>query len=482
MTDAPRGFLQHLLNSVAEQSRNLVDRAGFSSRARESTSGASRIDAIALPDLARLLLTSRGEASGVVIARNIMTRYLALSDDEKTRFLVALSTDFSADPAAIRTAFGTYSADPSETALHALSLVVEPPRQDVLRRLNLAPGNTAGLVQMRADVLDRLKKQPVLQALDRDFVHLFSSWFNRGFLTLKRVDWSSPANILEKIIRYEAVHTIESWDDLRRRIDPADRRCFAFFHPALADEPLIFVEVALTESIPNAIEPILAENRAPLAPEAAKTAVFYSISNCQRGLAGISFGNFLIKQVVEELKRDLPALTTFVTLSPVPGFRQWVENELVQPTSQFLAPAERTLLQALGDGQEMGDDKVDVMDGVNLASMRAATERALACYFLSARTSSGRVIDPVARFHLGNGARLERLNPLADFSAKGWRDSYAAMVNYLYDINAIEENHEAYAIRGIVTASPSVQKALKIVVPPLAQIGHTDDPKMTKAL
>ncbi len=322
----------------------------------------------------------------------------------------------------------------------------------MLRRLNLAPGNTLGLVKMREDLLEAMSAHPALAALDRDFVHLFASWFNRGFLMVRRIEWSSPAHILEKIIRYEAVHEIRSWDDLRRRIDPPDRRCYAFFHPSLADEPLIFVEVALTHEMPSAIEPILAENRMPLPPEQATHAVFYSISNCQKGLSAISFGSFLIKQVVEELRRDLPALSTFVTLSPVPGFRAWVDRQRAEPTSPFLAPEDRAVLD------DAEDERLDAPD---LAPFRAVTERLLARYLVEARTPQGRVIDPVARFHLGNGARLERLNPLADFSEKGWRESYAAMVNYLYDLPAIEENHEKFAIRGLVTASASVQEAAR---------------------
>ena len=203
----------------------------------------------------------------------------------------------------------------------------------MIRRLNRAPGGTSELVAMRADLLSAMKGHKDLAALDRDVVHLLASWFNRGFLVLRRIDWSTPANILEKIIRYEAVHEIRDWDDLRRRIDPADRRCYAFFHPALVDEPLIFVEVALTEQIPGAIAPLLAEDRQPVAIERARTAVFYSISNTQRGLGGISFGSFLIKQVVEELQRELPKLDNFVTLSPVPGFMQWLKQAPDVPLS-----------------------------------------------------------------------------------------------------------------------------------------------------
>ncbi|HRE21600.1 MAG TPA: malonyl-CoA decarboxylase [Rhabdaerophilum sp.] len=439
------GFLNELLNSIAHQGRSLVDRA------RGLAGDSGRIDAMPLADLAALLLSARGEASGVVIAREIVSRYPRLEPTERRAFLLALNNFFAASPEQIRAAFSAYDSEPSARNHARLLAAVEPPRQEVIRRLNLAPGNTGGLVRMREDLLDALPDHPELAALDNDFRHLFSSWFNRGFLVLRRIDWSSPAQILEKIIRYEAVHAIESWDDLRRRIEPADRRCYAFFHPALIDEPLIFVEVALMTERPAAIEPILAEKRDILVGAQATTAVFYSISNCQKGLAGISFGNFLIKQVVEDLRRDIPSLDTFVTLSPVPGFRQWVEAECANKASSFVSDTDRTVLASL-DGEE--SDPED-MDGAS-----RVLSPLLARYFLEARTPSGRVIDPVARFHLGNGARLERLNLFADFSAKGWRDSYAAMVNYLYDLKSIEENHERFATHGEVVASAAVSRAL----------------------
>ena len=289
-----------------------------------------------------------------------------------------------------------------------------------------------------------------LTTLDRDVVHLLSSWFNRGFLVLRRIDWSTPANILEQIIRYEAVHEIRDWDDLRRRIDPIDRRCYAFFHPALVDEPLIFVEVALTESIPAAIAPLLAEDRQPVPIERARTAVFYSISNTQRGLGGISFGNFLIKQVVEELRRELPKLENFVTLSPVPGFMQWLKQATDVPVSD----EDRALLAHL--------DEPGWFDNAELApQLRSVLEPLAAHYFLKARTSKGRLIDSVARFHLGNGARLERIDWLGDLSLKGLRESAGIMVNYLYRLEDIEKNHEAYANQGEIAASSAVKKLLK---------------------
>jgi len=303
---------------------------------------------------------------------------------------------------------------------------------------------------MRTDLLRVMKNNKDLGALDRDITHLLSSWFNRGFLVLRRIDWSSPANILEKIIRYEAVHEIRDWNDLRRRIDPVDRRCYAFFHPALVDEPLIFVEVALTENIPGAIAPLLAEDRQPVPVERARTAVFYSISNTQRGLGGISFGSFLIKQVVEELQRELPKLDTFVTLSPVPGFMQWLKQGSDLPVSE----EERALIEQL--------DKPDWHENAELAAqLRSVVEPLAAYYFLKARSSKGRLIDSVARFHLGNGARLERIDWLGDLSPKGMRESAGIMVNYLYRLEDIEKNQEAYVNQDEVAASGVVKKLLK---------------------
>jgi malonyl-CoA decarboxylase len=272
---------------------------------------------------------------------------------------------------------------------------------------------------------------------------------------LRRIDWTTPANILEKIMRYEAVHAIEGWEDLRRRLEPADRRLYGFFHPALGDEPLIFVEVALTEAIPSAIAPLLAPDRAELAPKVATTAVFYSISNAQRGLARVSFGNFLIKQVVEELKREWPRLTNFVTLSPAPGYAAWLTREASDASSSVISLQARHTLALLEKPNWSTD-----------TAAREALQRALvplaAHYFLNARTASGRIVDPVARFHLGNGARLERLNPFGDLSETALRQSRGLMVNYLYDLDHIEENHEAYANKNEVAASSAVRKLARV--------------------
>ena len=283
-------FFSDMLQSIADRSRALISR-------REPAS--ERSDG--LVELCEELLSGRGEASGVALANEILADYAGLTTGPRIAFFETLARTFGHEPARIDAAIAAWRQSPSADTAAELHRVSEPRRLELFRRLNLAPGGTAALVRMREQLLDAMDHRDDLAVIDNDFVHLFSSWFNRGFLVLRRIDWSTPASILEKIIRYEAVHEIRDWDDLRRRIDLPDRRCYAFFHPALVDEPLIFVEVALTREIPGAIAPILADKREIVEPGATTTAVFYSITNCQRGLAGVSFGNFLIKQVVEEV-------------------------------------------------------------------------------------------------------------------------------------------------------------------------------------
>ncbi len=434
-------FFSDLLASISERGRTLLRRAGPTD---------AKQDASDLIELCEALLSGRGEASGTAMAREVLDRYRDLDEPGRLSFFAMLAKAYGPDREKLAQAIEAWRAQPNDEDASDLHFASEPRRQELIRRLNRAPGGTSALVAMRADLLSAMNGHKDLATLDRDVVHLLSSWFNRGFLVLRRIDWSTPANILEQIIRYEAVHEIRDWDDLRRRIDPADRRCYAFFHPALVDEPLIFVEVALTESIPSAIAPLLAEDRQPVPVDRARTAVFYSISNTQRGLGGISFGNFLIKQVVEELRRELPKLENFVTLSPVPGFMKWLKTADDVPVSD----EERALLAHL--------DEPDWFNNAELAAqLRAVVEPLAAHYFLRARTSKGRLIDSVARFHLGNGARLERIDWLGDLSPKGLRESAGIMVNYLYRLEDIEKNHEAYANQGEVIASSAVKKLLK---------------------
>jgi len=438
-----------MLQSIAERGRALLDRA----RDRRETAPQRSASFV---ELCEELLSGRGEASGVALARDILARYAELTAGPRIAFFEALAQSFGPDPERLQAAVAAWQAAPSEETAAELHRASEPRRQELFRRLNLAPGGTAALVRMREQLIDAMDHRSDLGTVDASFVHLFSSWFNRGFLVLRRIDWSTPANILEKIIRYEAVHAIHDWDDLRRRIDPADRRCYAFFHPAMVDEPLIFVEVALTPEIPGAIAPILAATRAAVGLDKATTAAFYSISNCQRGLAGVSFGNFLIKQVVEEISRETPGLSTFVTLSPVLGFAEWLRRERLAENSRALTEDDKAALTVLDD--EHWWQAPDTAE-----SLREPLLRAAAWYFLHGRNARG-PLDQVARFHLGNGARLERINWLGDTSERALRQSHGLMVNYLYDLEDIEKNHEAYAEQQTVVASSAVTRLARPLV------------------
>ena len=384
--------------------------------------------------LCSALLSEEGDVSGQKLAAGVLARYRSLSDDEKAAFFTYLNDDLDIDATALAPLAEQYAKAPTYDLFAALSRAAEPKRQELLRRLNQPPGATEALVGMRTDLLRHRKQDTALDRTNLDFVHLLRSWFNRGFLVLKQINWDTPARILDKIVAYEAVHEINGWDDLRRRLYPADRRCFAFFHPAMPDEPLIFVEVALTETIPSSVDAVLSEDRNPLAAEDAKVAVFYSISNCQRGLAGISFGNLLIKQVVAELTLEFPQLTHFVTLSPIPGLCKWAQTQTEDTSHGHVA-------SALLDGSAAPDD------------LRAIAAR----YLAVAKRDDGLPIDPVARFHLGNGAEIYDIHAQADSSANGMAQSGGAMVNYLYDLSRTETNHEGYALASDVTLSRAVR-------------------------
>ena len=440
-------FFGELLQSISERGRALLDRA----RDRRLPQSARSEN---LVELCEQLLSGRGEASGVALAREILGSYSELTTGPRIAFFEALAHRFGPDPAAIEQAIAAWREKPSDAAVAGVHAASEPRRQELFRRLNLAPNGTEALVRMREQLMDTLDHRDDLAAVDADFVHLFSSWFNRGFLVLRHINWSTPAIVLEKLIRYEAVHAIRGWEDLRRRIDPPDRRCYAFFHPALVDEPLIFVEVALERDIAGAIEPILATEREIIEPEKTRTAVFYSISNCQRGLTGVSFGSFLIKQVVEEICREMPRLSTFVTLSPVPNFAKWLAHERTLESSAAISEVDKAELAALDvSGWWRNPETAE--------QLKDTVMRAAAWYFLRARNARGTPVDAVARFHLGNGARLERINWLADTSERAMRQSCGLMVNYQYDLDDIEKNHEAYAEGRTVVASNAVQRLLR---------------------
>jgi len=405
------------------------------------------------------LLSERGEANSASIARDLVSRFNRLPEDQRGLFFERLAIDFSPDPKAVLQSAQAYASNPNAANLVRLGQLAEPPRQELLRRINRLPGGTASIVAMRHALLPQLPKQPELQALAADFQHLLSSWFNPGFLELQRVDWNSPAQLLEQIIRHESVHAIDGWDDLRRRLQP-DRRCFAFFHPQLPGEPLIFVEVALLPEMPDAIAPLIDKKATPLAPSQFKVAAFYSISNCQPGLRGVSLGNFLIKRVAETLAKELPQLRTFCTLSPMPGFAAWVRagalcDGLTRVRQQHLDEARAAVNAACGG---------DVSRLATAAVLRALPEETtqallrLGAVYLGCVSPSTQG-DPVARFHLDNGARLERLNVCADLSAKGVRQSFGMMVNYLYDLQKVEVHHEKF-LQGEVAHSRAIAALL----------------------
>lgn len=387
------------------------------------------------------LLRHRGEASGLALASEIVTGYQRLDAPGRLDFFGRLARDFDVDREAILGAAERYREAGDLNSLLAIGHAVEAPRVKLFRRINTAPDGTRALVAMRGHLLESLGKHPELRAVDVDLKHLFVSWFNKGFLQLRRIDWSCPASVLEKIIDYEAVHQIKGWDDLRSRLRE-DRRCFAFFHPALDDDPLVFVEIALTRGVPEGLAPLLQQEREENADDC-DTVVFYSISNCHPGLAQISFGNFLIKSVVEELKKEMPQLDTFVTLSPIPGFRPWLLG---------------TPLQDLV-GEDLVERVREPIGQVIDVEVYNALLKLCAHYLLNVKTGC-MPKDPVARFHLGNGAQLYRLNGTADLSPKGREQSAGIMANYLYDLRKIEEYHDAYFDQGKIAVSKAVTRLL----------------------
>ncbi|SOH95476.1 malonyl-CoA decarboxylase [Monaibacterium marinum] len=409
-------FLSDILSTLFDRSSNLP-----------KTQDARDIYA-----LCRALLSEEGEVSGQKLAATVLARYRGLSDAHKLAFFQFLNDELDIDAAALAPLTTEYAAKPSVAGFKRLSHAAEPKRQELLRRLNQPVGATEELVSMRVDLLELVRDNPELARTDLDFVHLLRSWFNRGFLVLKQINWDTPARLLDKIVAYEAVHEIDDWDDLRRRLYPPDRRCFAFFHPAMPDEPLIFVEVALTEAIASSVDDLLSDAREPLTAQQAKTAVFYSISNCQRGLKGISFGNLLIKQVVAELSLEYPNLTHFVTLSPIPGLNKWLAT---QTNDEAIGPAAQTMLEGTATAEQ--------------------TRAMAARYLITAKRPDGKPVDPVARFHLGNGAEVHAVHANADSSPNGRAQSGGAMVNYLYDLSKTEHHHENFALRSVVAASRS---------------------------
>src|ERR1700757_1190832 len=395
-----------------------------------------------------------GEVTARARAADLGRSYLSLDAQGRERFLQLLAGEFDVDRPEIarwcRALIDTARSEQRAAAERALRAALEPPRITLLRQFNALPEGVKFLVDRRAELIDLGQRDPVLAGLEEDLKRLLANWFDIGFLELKRITWESPAALLEKLMAYEAVHEIRGWTDLKNRLE-ADRRCFAFFHPRMPDEPLIFVEVALVLGMTGDIHALLDEGAPITDPHLADTAIFYSISNCQRGLAGISFGDFLIKRVVDALAIELTGLKIFATLSPVPGFRAWLERQSRVGRDDLLLPAERAAIAAIGEeGSEL--DLPALLnrnaDPRAAAVLRDPLIRLCAWYLLREKTSSGRALDPVAHFHLSNGARVERLNWLGDVSDKGLQQSAGIMVNYLYRLADIEVNHEAYRGEG----------------------------------
>ena len=437
------------LSAVAQRGRSII---GIGSTTNAELSS---MDVISL---CHKLLSSNGEASGIALSFEILQRYQLLDQEERLKFFLALYQQFAADATVVEQAAKNYLDDPSLENLGALSHSVEPPRRKLIIRLNQAPNATLLLINMRADLLEMLPDSIELKEVDRDFATLFASWFNGGFLQLRSLDWTSPAEMLEKLMRYEAVHGMAGWSDLRERIAPQDRLIYGFFHPRLGNEPLIFIEVALMKEMPSEIGSILEPDAPALDPASVRTAVFYSISNCQKGLRGIPLGSFLIKQVVEDLKKSFPDLKEFVTLSPVPGFASWLKILVTDQSgenSELRLPAKskESLLKII-DGEWSSDQ-------ASIEPLKSVISSAAAHYLSAEKDSQNKPIDPVAKFHLGNGARLERINWPSDSSENGLNSSFGLMVNYFYHLNEIEKNHELFVRTGEVKVSSEVSALAK---------------------
>jgi malonyl-CoA decarboxylase len=408
-----------------------------------------------------------GEVSARKRAAALGQAYLSLSRDGKRRFLVLLAERFGTDQDAVGAAIEAWNAadvDDRDASERAMRAALSAPRTALLRQFNGLPQGVKFLVDMRADILSFLKEEPALKPLDADLRDLLSSWFDIGFLEMRSISWNSPAALLEKLIEYEAVHAIRSWDDLRNRLE-SDRRLFAFFHPRMPDEPLIFVEVALVNGISASIQALLDENAPTEDPHKADTAIFYSISNAQKGLRGISLGNFLIKRVVDELSRDLPNLRTFSTLSPIPGFARWLAKSAAEGEKLGLTAQDRRCSRKR-PARRQSRPVPETAGRSDLARGRGARLGPARSVESSLRPLSpesearDQPLDPVARFHLNNGAQLERINWLGDVSPKGIEESAGMMVNYLYRLSDIERNHERFALDGTIAASSQVRSLL----------------------
>lgn len=417
--------------------------------ARRSLTGDDPTSKLSIKQLCEYLVSGKGEATSVGLAREILYQYKKLDDDKKIAFFKVLLNDFGPNVKMLENTLKQWDSTNviSNRKIHFAS---EPESLELIRRLNRLKGATCQIIDMRNDLLHFITKDPTLKPLDDDFKHLLSSWFNRGFLELRSIKWSTSAEVLERIIKYEAVHEIQDWDDLRRRVIEKDRRLYAYFHPSMNEEPLIFVEVALVNKIPTSIIPILSATRKPIEPLNANTAAFYSISNCQPGLRGISFGNFMIKKAVMELQREFPDIVNFITLSPIPGLHSWAKNETQNP-SGLLNSSQLMYLKNLYATNKRPTNKSD----------QKLLKEITAQYLVNARNSAGNIVDPVARFHLGNGASLKHIHTNASPDQKGIWNAWGLMVNYNYKLKDIEYNHEAFANNNEVIHSSEVHNLIK---------------------
>ena len=389
-----------------------------------------------LEDLIKNVSEAKGEVSALNYAEDLLDFLDRSNEKILIKFFLIMLNNFDLDINSLNDAIKNYNTINKNEVYLKITKFSEPKRLDIFRRLNAAPRGTIRLVNLRKRLLRLLKKHPEFKIIDYDLANLFKNWFNRGFLIIRQINWETPAHILEKIIEYEAVHEINSWQELRRRLAPNDRKCYAFFHPAMEDEPLIFIEVALMNGIPEKISEVLKDKRDILDVENASVAVFYSISNCQKGLTGISFGNFLIKQVANDLKLDFPSLKSFVTLSPVPGFMDWLKKY----DEKFYKQISKNIsIKFVENNQKKINENI----------LR---------YFFKSDRSDKLPNDPVSRFHIGNGAILEKINFLGNESEKGLNESLGLMVNYLYDINNVEKNHEKFAVDKEIIASKNLLK------------------------
>ncbi len=427
-------FAKNIFESIADAGENFLDLTGLRGTPPQK-----------LINLCEDLISHKGVASGIALAREVVSRYQALDADEKLDFFRELNKNICPDIPGIKKAAGEFVQSPDEKSLKKLSDSLKSNRRKLFSRMNMAPKGTQAIVDLRRDLMKLIPNHPELKSIDDELRVLLATWFNPGFLVLQRIDWDTEASILEKIIRYETVHNIENWNDLKQRL-VENRRCFAYFHPALEDEPLIFVEVALTKGISNSVQAILSDKDHNI--EKRDTAIFYSINNCQRGLRGIPLGNFLIKMVATEIARELPAIKTCSSLSPVTGFSEWILQKLDSDDSHIFGK-DKEMIKLVRKPDWHKDPEA-------LKLLKKPLMKACAYYLINEK-ENGKPMNTVARFHFGNGAELYRINWMGNTSPYGLDRSFGLMVNYLYDLKHIESNHENYIRHGELAVSKSVR-------------------------